>query len=240
VSSNEASYLIINADDFGASTGVNRGIAELHDLGVVTSTSLMVTGREVSDAAALARARPGLSVGLHWDVWGEDDREFDLSDLDAVERELRVQLAAFSELVGRAPSHLDSHRHAHRRDGVEEIFREAGAELGVPVRGDGAVNHVSDFYAQWEWMVTDLEHVSVEALVGVLERKIGPGWHELACHPGYVSSDFDSIYHHEREAELATLSDPAVRDAIAALGIRLASYWDWQADRGRGETGGAA
>lgn len=233
--------LVVNADDFGASPGINRGIVELHDLGVVTSTSLMVTGAVAADAGREARARPRLGVGLHWDVWGEGERSFDLGDPGAVREELSRQLDRFERLVGRPPSHLDSHRHAHRRAGVVEIFLEVGAELGVPVRDDGNVVHISDFYAQWEWMVTELEHVSVAALCEVLRRKVGSGWHELACHPGYVSAGFESIYHEEREAELVTLADPVVRDTIESLGIELVSYRDWPRPEraGPGEQRGA-
>ena len=48
-------YLVINADDFGASVGINQGIVESHTKGVVTSTSLMVYGRAVQEAVALSR-----------------------------------------------------------------------------------------------------------------------------------------------------------------------------------------
>ena len=86
-------YLIINADDFGASRGLNRGILECHTCGVVTSASLMVTGRAVREAVSMSRDHPILAVGLHWDVCGEDERDFDplgpqgllqLPDVDAV------------------------------------------------------------------------------------------------------------------------------------------------------------
>ena len=60
--------LIVNADDFGASAGVNRGVVEAHVRGVVTSTSLMVKGAGATGAAALARLHPRLGVGLHWDL----------------------------------------------------------------------------------------------------------------------------------------------------------------------------
>src|ERR671939_232224 len=103
--------LIFNADDFGASAGVNRGIVECHARGVVTSTSLMVTGRAAREAAAMSRDHPALAVGLHWDVWGEDEREFDTTALAAVRNEFRRQLDAFHALLGRPPTHVDSHRH---------------------------------------------------------------------------------------------------------------------------------
>src|SRR5205085_7409954 len=76
-----ARYLIFNADDFGASHGINRGIIDCHTKGVLTSTSLMVTGRGLDEAIELSKSNPNLAIGLHWDVWGEDEREFDTQNL---------------------------------------------------------------------------------------------------------------------------------------------------------------
>src|SRR5437899_1792394 len=115
-----AKHLIVNADDFGASVGVNRGIIDAHTDGVLTSASLMVTGRAAKEAVALSREHPALAVGLHWDVWGEDEREFDLGDARAVRDEFARQLDMFHALTDAAPTHVDSHRHAHREPGVME------------------------------------------------------------------------------------------------------------------------
>ncbi len=224
--------LIINADDFGASTGINRGIIECHTRGVLTSTSLMVTGRAAREAAAMSRDHPALAVGLHWDVWGEDERAFDTRDLAAVRDEFRRQRDEFHRLLGRPPTHVDSHRHAHREEHLLPLFRELVAPLGVPLRGDDPVRFVGGFYAQWEWLVTNLEYVSVPFLLRLLREEVGPGWTELSCHPGYRSPDFTSVYLAEREAEVRTLTDPRVRQALGELGIRLASYADYSA-RGR-------
>jgi chitin disaccharide deacetylase len=57
--------LIVNADDFGFTAGVNRAIAEAHTRGIVTSSTLMATGRAFDDAARLAKTLPRLSVGCH-------------------------------------------------------------------------------------------------------------------------------------------------------------------------------
>src|SRR5205823_5875996 len=122
-------YLIVNADDFGASAGINRGILECHTRGVVTSASLMVTGRAARAAAAISRDHPALAVGLHWDVWGEDERDFDLADVPAVRDEFRRQLDEFHRLLGRSPTHVDSHRHAHRGAALMPVFRELVAPL---------------------------------------------------------------------------------------------------------------
>ncbi len=60
--------LIINADDFGLTRGVNRAIAEAHQHGVVTSATMMAVGADLEDALALARQLPQLSVGCHVDL----------------------------------------------------------------------------------------------------------------------------------------------------------------------------
>jgi hopanoid biosynthesis associated protein HpnK len=57
--------LIVNADDFGLTAGVNRAIAETHTRGIVTSTTLMASGQAFADAVERARAAPELSVGCH-------------------------------------------------------------------------------------------------------------------------------------------------------------------------------
>jgi predicted glycoside hydrolase/deacetylase ChbG (UPF0249 family) len=221
-------YLIFNADDFGASTGINRGILESHTRGVVTSTSLMVTGRAVREAVAMSRDHPALAVGLHWDVCGEDEREFDLDDLAGVRDEFHRQLDEFHRLLGRLPTHVDSHRHAHREEHVLPLVRELVAPLGVPLRGDGPVQFVGGFYAQWEWQVTDLEHVSVPFLQWMLREEVAAGWTELSCHPGYRSPDYASVYLAEREEEVRTLTDERIRQTIAELGLRLVSYADYR------------
>jgi Uncharacterized protein conserved in bacteria len=218
-------YLIFNADDFGASTGVNRGILEAHERGVVTSASLMVTGRALEEAVAMSRAHPGLALGLHWDVFGEDQRRFDLENRDAVRTELIAQLKRFEDVTGRLPTHVDSHRHAHRE--VLSIFQEVVSPLGIPIRGDGCVAYLSGFYAQWEWGVTRLQYISVDFLQTLLRTEVLPGFSEMGCHPGYVSDDYQAVYLAERETEVATLTDPRILETIRERGIELTSFADY-------------
>ena len=220
--------MIINADDFGATDGINRAVAECHRTGVVTSASLMVDGQAAREAAALARELTALAVGLHW-VGDRPGSEVDTGDPAAVADELERQLTLFSDLTGRQPTHLDSHHHLHREDRLEGVFAAAAARLGIPVRGDGSVHFIGGFYAQWEWNVTELEHVSVPAMVAILRDEVPEGWTEISCHPGYVTPQLRSVYAAEREAEVRTLTDPAIAHAIAELGIELASYRDFDA-----------
>jgi predicted glycoside hydrolase/deacetylase ChbG (UPF0249 family) len=222
-------YLIFNADDFGASTGINRGIVEGHCQGVVTSTSLMVTGRAVVEAVAMSRDLPTLAIGLHWDVCGEDEREFDLNDPAAIRDEFRRQLDEFHRLLDRMPTHVDSHRHVHREEQVMPVMQELVRPLGIPLRDDGRVAFVGGFYAQWEWQVTNLEYVSVAFLEKMLREEVTAEWTEFSCHPGYRSPDYNSAYLTEREEEVRTLIHPVIRRIIEELGIHLASYSDYLA-----------
>src|SRR5262245_54840774 len=94
--------LIVNADDFGQSAGVNEGVLRAYDEGIVTSASLMVRWPAAAPAAVAARIRPGLSVGLHIDLgeWQRAAGEWiplyqvvPLEDEEALNREVRSQLA---------------------------------------------------------------------------------------------------------------------------------------------------
>lgn len=220
-------YLIVNADDFGASSGINRGILECHTRGIVTSTSLMVTGRAVEDAKAISRDHQELAIGLHWDIVGEGEHAFDTNNLHSVRDEFHRQMDEFYRLLGRLPTHVDSHRNEHRSKRLMPMFRELVEPLGVPLRGDGRLRFVGGFYAQWEWLVTNLEYVSVPFLQQLLREEVGEGWTELACHPGYLSADFVSAYGREREEEIRSLTSSSVRQTIDDLGIRLLSFADY-------------
>src|SRR5438876_7505129 len=136
--------LIVNADDFGQSPGVNRGVIESHERGIVNSASLMVRWPAAAAAAAYARAHPTLDVGLHVDLgewvyerstWRPRYEVVPLQDDAAVGAELRGQLAAFADLLGHPPSHIDSHQHVHHREPLRSILLNVAAALGIPLRG---------------------------------------------------------------------------------------------------------
>lgn len=218
--------LIVNADDLGASVGINAGVRQAHTAGIVTSASLMVRRDAAADGARLAIDEPALSVGLHVELEPPGEPELDLADPSAVAQACRAQLDRFRELTGRAPTHLDSHHHVHRAEAPGSVLTRMAAELGVPLRGDGRVVHLDEFYAQAEPSVTDLSRVGVAALVAVVREQATASWSELGCHPGRVTGDLVSSYAQERERELETLTDPRVRSAIDAAGLVLASFHD--------------
>jgi chitin disaccharide deacetylase len=219
-------YLIVNGDDFGASRGTNRGILEAHREGVLTSTSLMVDMPASGDAAALSRACPRLSVGLHAAFTNEAEWPVvDYDDGAACRTHLHGQLARFCELLGRPPTHLDSHHNAHRDARLLPHFLELSRRHALPLRGHSPARYFSQFYAQWDGE-THLEQVTVEHLLRMLEAEVTNGVTELSCHPGYADPEFRSLYSMEREAELRTLCDPALRRFFEERGIRLIGFGD--------------
>ena len=219
-------YVIFNADDLGYSRGINRGIAEAHDAGVVTAATLVVNGAAADEAVRLARARPGLSIGLHVNFTNEAQRLVDLEDREACRAELRAQYARFLELVGQKPTHLDSHQHVHRHHMRRGLFEELSDEEGLPLRDRPPVVFKGGFYGQWTYGVFEPEKVSFEALARILRHEITDGIYEMSCHPGYHDPELDAVYHREREHELATLTDPRLPRLLDELGIALVSYRD--------------
>jgi predicted glycoside hydrolase/deacetylase ChbG (UPF0249 family) len=226
-------YVIVNADDFGLSPSVNRGILEAHDRGIVTSASLMVERPAAREAIEEARGRPRLGLGLHaelgsWRVARLPRRGAARSATTVrrrAEADLQRQLERFRSLVGRDPSHLDSHQHRHRAELVRPLFEQAAEELGVPLRRVSAhVRFVGDFYGHDGHGRPEPESITTEALVRLLEE-LEPGATELGCHPGFVD-DLDDWYRAEREQEVRALCDPRVRETVERLGIELCTFDD--------------
>lgn len=213
-------YLVVNGDDLGMSSGVNRGIVEAHLQGVVTSASLMVDRPAAQEAAALTRELPALGVGLHLEL-AHDAR-------DDVRAAMRHQLDRFEFLMGRLPSHIDSHRDLHRNPDVLPHSIEMARRLDVPLRGRSRIRCVTSFYGQWGGEVHP-EQVSVENLISLLDSEVGDGVTELICHPGYVDPTLDSSYAGVRETELQTLCDPRLVEFLVRARIRLASFSDLHA-----------
>ena len=153
--------LIINADDFGLTAGVNRAIVEAHEHGVVTSATLMANGPAFADAIGLAQSRPGLGVGCHivlvdgaplldatavrtlldrGNSSGPHFREgitwFGALALLGRLNENEIEAEATAQIrklqaAGITVTHLDSHKHTHLFPRVLRPLLRAAASCGV-------------------------------------------------------------------------------------------------------------
>lgn len=150
--------LIINADDFGLTHGVNRAIVECHQHGIVTSATLMANSGAFDDAVALAKQNPGLSVGCHVTLLDsrpllpasqvesllKDGQEFYRTVTEFAPRALVGRFrpdeiaseatAQFRRIQqsGIVISHFDTHKHAHMFPSVLEPLLQAAKACGIP------------------------------------------------------------------------------------------------------------
>ena len=224
--------VIVNADDFGLSEGTNRGIIEAHERGIVTSTSLMVRQPAVASAVAYGKVHPEFSIGLHLDLgeWEWRDGEWfqtyevvATDDAAAVAAEIGRQLETFHRLLGRAPTHLDSHQHVHQHEPVRAAALAAATRLGVPLRGvAGGITFCGHFYGHGPKGSAFPDGISVENLLRLL-RELPTGTTELSCHPG-LDESLASCYRNERIIEVQTLCDPRVRATLQSEDIRLSGF----------------
>ncbi len=151
--------LIINADDFGLTSGVNRGILESHQSGVVTSSTLMACGAQFQEGVALALQVPRLSVGCHvvlvdgapvlsveqlssLAIAGSPPRFRESLigfagraaagrlDQEQIEQEVTAQIQKL-QAAGIDVSHLDSHKHTHMFPVVLRGMLRAAKNCGV-------------------------------------------------------------------------------------------------------------
>ncbi len=243
-----AKQLIVNADDLGLSPGVNRGIAEAHRRGIVTSATLLVNQPAAAAGLELTRGLPELGVGLHLNLTGG----FPVSDPAGVpsllnekgaflgpsnanfarrrDAEIRTELQAQVDAFlasGRKPTHLDSHHHIHRHPKVLEVVMELATALKIPVRplhpvalSQAGIPHAGHFVAH--------AYFEKDALTRLLTdlRCLPEGTTEIMCHPGYADAELrrKSSWVEVRERELAALTDPMVRATVGAAGITLVNY----------------
>lgn len=155
--------VIVNADDFGRTPGINRGIIDSHRRGILTSTTVMVNfpdaapgleqaqhdapqlglglhltltaGRPVSAPETVASLVDDDGVFYHITAWPQRRQQF---EADHIQRELAAQVARFEALAGRRPDHLDAHHHAAYLHPVAlEAMLEYARGLGIPLRAPG-------------------------------------------------------------------------------------------------------
>jgi predicted glycoside hydrolase/deacetylase ChbG (UPF0249 family) len=244
--------LIVTADDFGLTPGVNAGILEAHEHGIVTATSLMVNGIAADAALGWAREHRSLAVGLHFVLTfgrpiGPLDPLGDLVDEDGrfrrlgtgaherassgdVRAELRAQLRRFDEAVGRPPTHIDGHHHVHALPGILPAVIEEAGQRGLRVRAPDRATR--------ERLRLERIHTSDrfedgfygpdatdEAALSSIFERLPEGETEMMCHPAKPDDVLSGIssYVEPRYRELATLTSPLAREFLERHGVHLVS-----------------
>ncbi len=238
--------LIVNADDFGLTRGVDAGILEAIEAGAVTSTSCIACREWRADtlppqlwgkAGIHLQLTDGVPVTNPWMVKslvGRDGRfprtraGIGPVELAEVDREWRAQIKAFG-FAGIYPTHIDTHHQSHSLPGVDGIYARLAWELGVAGIGmsGGAVKHLRASrvrcadYVEIRWNALD-RGVS---LIELLRADYAAGYEtvHLVTHPGYADSALRarSSMVESRPAELAVLLSPEFRRQLGDEGIAL-------------------
>jgi predicted glycoside hydrolase/deacetylase ChbG (UPF0249 family) len=243
--------LIVNADDFGLTPGVSRGILEAGARGIVTSTTVLVN-RPIDPELIDRLESSGLGVGLHLNltlgapasdarrvpslVDGEgrfvrDPREAAArADRDQARIELGNQIDAFRRLFGRFPTHLDSHHHVGVHAPILPLVLDFARAIDVPVRSQDDAVRAAARRARLRTPERMLGEAGTEAYWSaerLLEHlgALPAGVTEFMTHPGYFDDALAwSRYGRQRETELAALTDPRARALVQREGIRLAHF----------------
>jgi predicted glycoside hydrolase/deacetylase ChbG (UPF0249 family) len=242
--------LIVNADDFGLTRGVSEGILAAHRHGIVTSTTVLVTrpiDRDLIDRLVAS----GIGIGLHVNLtlgtpltgapslrgpdgrFVRDPRTAATRGRPAeIEREVAAQIEAFARLLGRRPTHLDTHHHVGLHAPVGGIVLASARALGIPVRSQTAAARAA---ARGAGLLTP-DHFLGEsgpdpywtpARTPALLRRLSAGCSEFMTHPGYFDDELaGSRYGRQRETEMVGVGSPPARAAVGALGIRLIDFRD--------------
>ncbi|MGF7228613.1 MAG: carbohydrate deacetylase [Candidatus Saccharibacteria bacterium] len=202
-------YLIVNADDFGYSPSVNKGIVEAHTNGIVTSTSVMVDAIAADEARGLSRY-PDLSVGLH----------FEVKNFDNVQVELDRQVAKFVDLVGTQPNHIDTHKFYVSNEGFRDVLRVYAKKHHIPLREFSGAKFIDSFFGM---------HSGGDVSVNRLKKAIDQAtdkFSEIMCHVGYSDAYLreHSSYNDMRQEELRTICDPAIKQYVRDKDLKLCNW----------------
>lgn len=238
--------IIFNADDFGYSKGINYGIIEAFKSGVLTSTTLMVTMPGTKHAVDLMRENKGLAVGLHLNISlgepitkgktlvGNNNKFIKPKNLKEGYRydkgELRLEIEAqynrFIEVVGKKPSHIDTHLFSS--DKIPEmrmLCSELAIKERIPMR-----NFDLDFTKHVEF----IQHRSFNSGSGLnyilenIEDILKYEHVEIMSHPGYADNYVmkNSSYNIQRTEELEFLISQKLKGLIKEKKIKLINYYD--------------
>ena len=247
-----ARRLIVNADDFGLTDGVSRGILRAHREGLVTSTTVLASLPAQPELDAAAGESAGLGLGLHFnltlgrpvsspetvgslvDAEGRFGRDLavlqERARPDEVRRECEAQIEAFARRFGRGPTHLDSHHHAHRVSRVMDAVVDVVLAARLPLRSQDS--GFRDGLRRRGIVTTDSfvgdaqaePYWTTERLLDQLAT-LPLGLTELMCHPGIFDESLAySRYGRQRDVELAAFCDREARATVERLDIRLCHF----------------
>lgn len=247
------SRVIINADDFGYSRGINFGIIDAHQKGVLSSTTIMANMPGFEHAVSLSKKNPTLGIGVHLTLTcgapllknvpsitteTGDFRHlsfYEEGDFEIVEEELYAEWEAQIEKVlahGIKPTHLDSHHHVNSIPGLTGVFAKLARKYQLPVRNNFIVpadlKKTNRFYVSFDRLACEKpiwQHMNRNNLV---EECTSYELVEVMCHPGYVDDELlnRSSFSTNRPYIIRELINSIYPELFKENNIQLSTYAD--------------
>lgn len=205
--------VIFNADDFGYSRGINYAIADCHELGILTSTTIMANMPGFDHAVSLAKVLPRLGIGVHLTLtcgpallkghqtivdeqgyfkplyYFEKENPYDTNE---IYHEWKAQIEKVMR-AGIKPTHLDSHHHVHTLEPIQAIIVKLAREYQLPVRNNFKlpedVSGVKRFEPFFDSVGIDSEEHLEVYLNNLLDDIQAWETVEVMCHPGYLDHE---------------------------------------------------
>lgn len=239
--------LIINADDFGLSRGVNYGIIDAHKNGVIKSTSIMAGMPGFDHAVELLKDCPELGCGVHLTlsaykpvlkthktivdengyfykrIYNKKVEDFDLNE---IYNEFCAQIEKV-KACGIKITHLDSHHHIHMSEILKPVIEKILEKYNFPIRGGLRYDLNYNKIVPYEGIFYD-NTVSVDAFKS-LKDKVGEyEILETMSHPAYIDSFImeTSSYNLKRAEELKILTSKELKNFFEENKIEICNYRD--------------
>ncbi|MER2035718.1 chitin disaccharide deacetylase [Mammaliicoccus vitulinus] len=240
--------VIINADDFGYSNGVNYGIIDAYKNGILTSTTCLTNMPGFTHAIKLAKANPGLGVGIHLaltcgkpltkNLYSLVDSNGDFRnishydqkyyiDVNELYDEWKAQIEKFLS-TGLTPTHLDSHHHVNNLELILPVFLKLATEYQLPIRNN---LENKNKYSQYK-MVDYFEYhpeIILNSLEVIKDKYKKYDSIEIMCHPAYIDKFLrdHSSFVMPRIEELDFLTSEHAKEIFNEVnGITLINYSD--------------
>lgn len=246
------SLLIINADDFGYSTGINYGIIHSYQQGILSSTTMLANMSGFEEGIKLAKENPDLGIGIHlaltigsplrndvpslvekngkFHKLSFYEKDFEI-DSDELYKEWKEQIEKVIN-SGIIPTHMDSHHHVNGIDLITTIFNQLAKEYNFPVRNN---YHVPKDIKTTKRFNTSLDRISSikelwkpMEIKNIIQECKTFETVEAMCHPGYVDNVLlnNSSLRDSRAVTVSELQRSDYAEILEENGIQLGTYAD--------------
>jgi len=241
--------LIVNADDYGMTEANTISTILCHIDGILTSTTMMVNMPFAEYGAKLAKDYPTLGIGIHLVLtmgrplvegaksYTDENGDFrrpntyekhmPCADPNELYTEWKAQIEKFIEIMGKKPTHIDSHHHVHMEEAHLPIALKLAKEYDVPLR---LKKEIDDYDFQFAKLIPNFydSNATINYFLDMNPMEVEDEICELMCHPSFLDDRLLSLssYAKPRTIEMVVLRSQEVKSWIKEKNIELINFTD--------------